>query len=154
VLSDGNDTYAVPANAADFTMPEALAGGSTYTVSVKTQPAGLTCTVSGATGTMRASAVTDVAVTCASTSYTLGGSISGLTTSGLVLTDGTEALTVSANARQFSMPNALAYGSLYKVTIQSQPSGGSCQITDGTGTVSEEVGTVSVTCGAPAPPPQ
>jgi RNase P/RNase MRP subunit p29 len=154
VLSDGNDTYAVPANALNFTMPETLARGSAYTVSVKAQPAGLTCTVSGGTGTMPASTVTDVAVTCSSTSFTLSGSISGLTTSGLVLSDGAETLSVSANARQFSMPNALAYGSSFAVTIQAQPSGGSCQITDGTGTVSEEVGTVSLTCGeATAPPP-
>jgi hypothetical protein len=153
VLSDGNDTYRVPANATDFTMPEALARGSIYRMSVRTQPAGLTCTVSGGTGTMPASTVTDVAVTCSSTSYTLGGSISGLSTSGLVLTDGTETQSVSANARQFSMPSALAYGSVYTLTIQAQPSGGSCQITDGTGTVSDEVGTVSVTCGASAPPP-
>jgi RNase P/RNase MRP subunit p29 len=153
VLSDGSSTYGVPANATDFTLPDALARGSTYKVSVKTQPAGLTCTVSGGTGTMPASTVTDVVVTCSSTSFTLGGSISGLTTSGLVLTDGTETLKVSANARLFSMPKAFALGSIYKVTIQAQPSGGSCEITDGTGTVNEEVGTVSVTCGAAAPPP-
>jgi uncharacterized protein with beta-barrel porin domain len=92
-------------------------------------------------------------VTCASVSYTLGGSISGLTTSGLVLTDGMDNLSVSANATQFSMPNALAYGSNYAVTIQAQPSRGACQITNGTGTVTGDVGTVQVTCGAPAPPP-
>jgi PPE-repeat protein len=122
-------------------------------VRVKTQPAGLTCTVSGGTGTMPASAVTQVGVTCSSTSYTLGGAISGLTTSGLVLTDGTATLSVSANARQFSMPNALADGSSYAVSIQAQPSGGNCRVTDGAGTVTGEVGTVRVTCGAPAPAP-
>jgi hypothetical protein len=62
-------------------------------------------------------------------------------------------LSISANATQFSMPNALAYGSGYAVTIQAQPSRGACQITNGTGTVTGDVGTVQVTCGAPAPPP-
>jgi hypothetical protein len=151
VLGDGSDTYDVPANATNFTMPTAVAYGSRYTVSVQTQPAGLTCTVSGGTGTVPASAVTTV--TCASTSYTLGGSISGLTTSGLVLTDGMDSLSVSANATQFSMPNALAYGSNYAVTIQDQPSHGACQITNGTGAVTGDVSTVQVTCGAPTPPP-
>jgi hypothetical protein len=151
-LSDGGDTYNVPVNATNFTMPTAIAYGSNYAVTVETQPAGLTCTISGATGTMPASAVTNVGVTCASTSYTLGGSISGLKTSGLVLTDGTDDLAVSANATQFSMPNALAYGSDYAVTIKAQPSSGTCQITHGTGTVSGHVNTVQVTCGAPAPP--
>jgi hypothetical protein len=112
----------------------------------------LTCTVSSGTGSMPAGAVTNVDVTCASKSYTLGGSISGLRTSGLVLSDGMDTLSVSANATQFSMPNALAYGSNYAVTIQAQPSGGGCQITHGTGAVTGDVGTVQISCGAPAPP--
>ena len=152
VLSDASDTYLVPANAANFTMPTAVAYGSGYTVSVQRQPAGLTCTVSGGTGTMSASAVMNVEVTCASSSYTLGGSISGLTTSGLVITDGFDDLPVAANAAQFSMPNALAYGSSYAVAIKAQPGDGDCQISQGTGTVTGEVGTVRVTCGAPPQP--
>jgi hypothetical protein len=152
VLSDGSDTYRVPAGATDFTMPAAVAYGSGYTVSVQTQPAGLTCTVSGGAGTMPASAVMNVEVTCASSSYTVGGSISGLTTYGLVLSDGMDNLSVAANAAQFSMPNALAYGSHYAITIQAQPSGGSCQIINGTGTVSGDLGTVQVTCGASTSP--
>jgi hypothetical protein len=152
VLSDGSDTYRVPAGATDFTMPAAVAYGSGYTVSVQTQPAGLTCTVSGGAGTMPASAVMNVEVTCASSSYTVGGSISGLTTYGLVLSDGMDNLSVAANAAQFSMPNALAYGSHYAITIQAQPSGGSCQIINGTGTVTGDLGTVQVTCGASASP--
>jgi hypothetical protein len=153
VLSDGSNTHSVPVNANNFTMPAAVAYGSRYTIGVQTQPAGLTCTISSGTGTMPASAVTDVGVTCASTSYTLGGAISGLRTSGLVLTDGMDDLSVAANATQFSMPNALAYGSDYAVTVKAQPSAGTCQITHGTGTVSGHVGTVQVTCGAPAPAP-
>jgi hypothetical protein len=153
VLSDGSNTSSVPVNATNFTMPMVVAYGSSYTVNVQTQPAGLTCTISGGTGTMPASAVTDVGVTCASTSYTLGGAISGLRTSGLVLTDGMDDLSVAANAAQFSMPNALAYGSDYAVTVKAQPSAGTCQVTHGTGTVSGHVSTVQVTCGAPAPPP-
>jgi hypothetical protein len=153
VLSDGSNTYSVPVNATNFTMPMVVAYGSSYTMNVQTQPAGLTCTISGGTGTMSASAVTDVGVTCASTSYTLGGAISGLRTSGLVLTDGMDDLSVAANAAQFSMPNALAYGSEYAVTVKAQPSAGTCQITHGTGTMSGHVSTVQVTCGAAAPAP-
>jgi hypothetical protein len=148
VLSDGGDTYRVPANATHFTMPTVIAHGSTYAVSVQTQPAGLTCTVGDGTGIMPASAVTNVDLTCASASYTLGGSISGLTTSGLVLTDGADNLSVSANAAQFSMPNALASGSSYAMAIQAQPSGESCRITAGTGTGTGDVDTVRVTCEA------
>jgi hypothetical protein len=152
VLSDGIDSYTLPAGAANFTMPTAIASGSRYAVRVRTRPAGLTCTVSGGTGTMAAAPVATVEVTCASSSYTLGGSISGLTASGLVLADGTDTLSVSANAARFSMPKALAYGSQYAVTIQAQPDGEACRIGEATGVLSGEVGTVRVSCeAAPAP---
>ena len=149
VLVNGSDTYVVPSNATHFAMPAAVANGGSYTLSVETQPEGLTCTVSGGEGTMPATSATSV--TCASTGYTLGGSVSGLKTSGLVLTDGTDDLSVAANATQFSMPNALADGSDYAVSIKAQPTAGRCQIAHGTGTVSGHVGTVQVTCGAPPP---
>jgi hypothetical protein len=152
VLSDGGNTLSVPANASNFTMPAPVAHGSNYTVSVLNQPKGLTCTIGRGTGTMTGSAVTNVSVTCASTAYTLGGSISGLRTSGLELTDGADDLSVSANAAQFSMPNALAYGSDYAVTIKAQPRSGTCQVSHGTGTVSADIATVQITCGASAPP--
>jgi imidazole glycerol phosphate synthase subunit HisF len=151
VLSDGADSLSVPANAANFRMPTPVAYGSDYTVSVLRQPAGLTCTIGGGNGTMPASEVADVAVTCAATAYTVGGSISGLRMSGLILTDGMDDLTVSANAAQFSMPNALAYGSDYAITIKAQPSSGTCQIIHGTGMVSANVDTVQVICEPPAP---
>ncbi len=153
VLSDGSDSYSVPVNATNFTMPTTIASGSGYRVSVQTQPVGLTCTITDGTGTMPAGAVTKVGVMCASTSYTLGGSISGLRTSGLVLTDGMDDLSVAANAIYFSMPNALAYGSDYTVSIKAQPGAETCQIGQGTGTMSGHIGTVEVTCGSPAPPP-
>jgi hypothetical protein len=153
VLSDGSDAYSVPANATCFTMPAAVAYGSSYTVSVRSQPAGLTCTISRGTGTMAADEVTNIDVTCAPTSYTLGGSISGLRTSGLVLTDGTDDLSVSANAAQVSMPSALADGSDYAVTVKDQPRSGTCRIAHGSGTVSGDVGTIRVTCGPSAPTP-
>jgi len=153
VLSDGIDSYALPAGAANFTLPMAIASGSRYAVRVRTQPSGLTCTVSGAAGTMTAAPVATVEVTCASSSYTLGGSISGLTASGLVLTDGTDTLSVSANAARFSMPKALAYGSRYAVTIQAQPDGEACRVGEPTGVVGGEVGTVRVSCEAAARAP-
>jgi hypothetical protein len=151
VLSDGIDTYRVPANATDFTMPTAMARGTAYVLDVQAQPAGLTCTVGGGAGVMPADAVANVRVTCASSSYTLGGSISGLTASGLVLTDGTDDLSVSANATQFSMPNALADGSAYAVTVKAQPSRETCEVINGTGAMAGEVGTVRVSCEASAP---
>jgi len=64
VLSNGSTTLAPASGATSFTFPTALASGTAYTVSIQTQPAGLTCTVSNASGTIGSSAVVSVAVVC------------------------------------------------------------------------------------------
>ena len=70
VLQDnGGDDLSVTASGS-FTFPTQLASGAAYAVTVKTQPSGQTCTVSGGTGTVGSANVTSVAVTCA----TSGGS--------------------------------------------------------------------------------
>jgi hypothetical protein len=58
-----------------------------------------------------ASAVIDVAVTCSVNTYTIGGAVSGLTRSGLVLLDnGGDATSIATNATQFTMQTALRTG--------------------------------------------
>ncbi len=64
VLANGADTVAPAANATSFQFPTKLANGASYSVSVKTQPAGLNCTVVNASGTIAAQSVSNVAVTC------------------------------------------------------------------------------------------
>ena len=64
VLQDnGGDNLTVTANGT-FTFATALAGGAAYAVTVKTNPASQTCTVSSGTGTIGSANVTNVAVTC------------------------------------------------------------------------------------------
>jgi len=149
VLINGDDAFAVSSGASSFTLPTAVAYGSTYAVTVQTQPTGLTCAVSGGSGKMGAAAVTSIAVKCSPNTYTVGGSISGLTASGLVLLDnGGDALTLAANAAQFTMTTAVAYGSPYAITVQSAPAGLVCSVSKGTGTMGPgNVTSVGVGCG-------
>jgi hypothetical protein len=147
VLANGSDTVNVAANAASFALPHKVAYGSSYAVTVQTQPTGLTCTVSNASGTMPAANVTSVAVVCADRTYRLGGSISGLTASGLVLANGTDTLAVASSATGFNLPTAIAYGSSYAVTVQTQPTGLTCTVVGGSGTMpAGNVVSVVVTC--------
>ena len=143
----GSDTVNVTANGA-FQLPANVAYGSTYAVTVQTQPAGQTCTVSNGTGPMPASAVTNVTVTCAAATYTIGGSVSGLTTTGLVLqNNGADNTSIAANATQFSMNTAVAYASAYDITMLTQPTGQACQVANGSNTaVSANVTSVQVSC--------
>ena len=63
---NGGDDLAVSASGS-FGFTTALGSGSAYAVTVKTQPAGGNCTVSGGSGTVAAADVTSVAVTCVAT---------------------------------------------------------------------------------------
>jgi N-acetylneuraminic acid mutarotase len=148
ILANGTDTVSAPAAATSFTFPTSVAYTSGYAVSVSAQPTGLTCTVSAGTSTMPAAAVTTVVVTCSPNSYTLGGSITGLLSAGLVLTDGTSTVSPVANAAAFSLPTAVAFGSPYTVTVSAQPAQQYCVVIDGTGTMpaGNSLTTVQVAC--------
>jgi hypothetical protein len=150
VLANGSDMLPVNSGAISFTLPTYVAFGSPYAVTVQTQPAGLTCSVSNGTNTMGAGAVTNVAVTCAVNTYTVGGSISGLTASGLVLANGTDLTpALGATATVFTMPTGVASGSMYDVTVQTQPTGEGCSVSNASGTVTTaNVSNVAVSCAA------
>ena len=83
-------------------------------------------------------------------SYTISGTISGLSGSGLVLqNNGGNNQSVSASATSFSFTTAIAGGSTYSVSVLTQPSSPSqsCTIVNGTGTVaSANVTNVTITC--------
>jgi hypothetical protein len=66
----------------------ALASGATYAVTVSSQPTGpdQTCTVSSGSGTIGTANVSNVAIDCPyATAYAVGGTVSGLTGTGLDL---------------------------------------------------------------------
>jgi 6-phosphogluconolactonase len=81
--------------------------------------------------------------------FTIGGTVSGLTGSGLVLAlNGAGNLTVNASGA-FTFSGALASGTAYTVTVVTQPSAPNqvCAIAGGTGSVAAaNVTSVSVTC--------
>jgi uncharacterized repeat protein (TIGR03803 family) len=147
-LTNGTDTLSVSAGATSFTLPTAVAVGSSYTVTVSAQPAGLACSVSHGSGTMPAGAVSTVQVSCTDQPFSLGGTISGLGAhTGLVLSDGTDSLMVAANATSFTLPTKLAFGSTYAVTIASSPPGLTCSVSNGGGTMpAANVTNVAIAC--------
>jgi hypothetical protein len=131
VLANGSDTVAVAAGATSFVMPTLVATGGSYSVTVATQPVGEACAVTGGMGTMPAHAVTSIAVTCTDQPFTLGGRISGLSTSGLVIANGSDTVTVAANATAFTLPTAVSYGTSYTLTVATQPTGLTCSFSSG-----------------------
>ena len=150
VLQDnGGDSLTIAANGS-FTFATALAAGSTYNVSVLTNPPSQTCTVSNGSATANAN-VTSVQVTCSTVvvnNYTIGGAVAGLSGTGLVLQDnGGDNLPISVNGN-FTFPTALAAGSNYNVTVLTQPSNPTqtCTVSNGSGVANANVTSVSVMC--------
>jgi len=151
VLQDnGGNNLPVSANGS-FTFTTAITGGGAYAVTVLTQPStpAQTCAVTDGTGTASAN-VTNVQVACTTTTYTIGGTVSGLLGTGLVLqNNGGNNLPVSANGT-FAFTTAIASGGAYKVTVLTQPSGPAqtCAVTNGSGTASANVTNVQVACSS------
>lgn len=81
-------------------------------------------------------------------SYAIGGTVSGLASSkSLTLLDnGGDALTISSNGG-YTFGTALSSGSTYAVTIGTQPTGQTCTVAQGAGTVgAQAITNVVVTC--------
>ena len=98
--------------------------------------------------------MTNVGVTCTTNptnTYTVGGAISGLG-SGLSVTlrnNGGDALTRNANGA-FTFATPLASGAAYAVTVGTQPTGQTCVVGNGSGTIgSANVTNVDVVCASP-----
>ena len=145
--NNGGDDLTLSANGG-FIFATALGGGNVYDVTVLTQPADQTCTVSNGNGLLFGLNVTDVAVSCVTVSRSIGGSVSGLDSGKSVIlqNNGGDDLTVSANGG-FSFATALLSGSTYNVTVLTPPSEQSCTVSNGSGTVTgADISDVAVVC--------
>ena len=150
VLANGADSASVTANATSFSFPTAVASGAGYAVTVQTQPANATCVVSGGTGTVAAAVVSGVSIICHPVAFTVGGTLAGLASGGLILANGTDTVSPASGASIFVLPALVASGAGYAVTVRTQPAGAVCSVANASGTVaSASVTNVAVTC-APA----
>lgn len=147
VFDDGTPVEkTIAIGAATFTFDQ-YPSGTTYEITVPTPPTGQTCTVTGGSGTISAD-VNNITITCSATTYSVGGTVSGLGANKLVVlqNNGGDDLTVSAND-PFTFATALANGATYNVTVSTQPDGQTCTPSANTGTISSaNVTDVAITC--------
>jgi hypothetical protein len=145
--NNGGDDLTVD-DAGSFKFDTEVAKGEGYAVTVKTQPSNptQTCTVSDGTGDVGDEDVTNVAVACATNKFKVGGTISGLTGTGLVLkNNGGD--TLNASGASFEFATSLDSGADYAVTVTTQPSDQVCAVASATGKVgAANVTSVAVTC--------
>ncbi len=84
------------------------------------------------------------------TKYTVSGTMSGLSGTLVLQNNGGDDLTVAANGA-FTVLTALTNGSGYSVTVKTQPTGQTCTVTNGSGTISSgNVINVAVACAGSA----
>ena len=153
--NNGGDSLTVTANGS-FTFKTPVTGTDVYAVTVVTQPVSPNqiCTVTNGSGVASAN-VTNVAVNCV-LSYSIGGTVTGLVGTGLILQNSSdsEKLTISpANGNQpFTFKNLVPTGTAYTITIFAQPTGPTqtCTISQSTasGTATANVTNVAVSCPA------
>jgi len=138
-----------------FTFATPVASGAAFNVTVAANPLvpSQTCTVSGGSGTVGSLNVIGVVVSCATNKFTVGGTVNGLLGAGLTLqNNSTDNLAVSPPDGPFSFATSIASASTYNVTVQTQPTGQSCSVANGSGIVGAgPVTNVAVSCALTAP---
>lgn len=147
--NDGSDDLAVTANGT-FAFKTSVDAGTPYNITVMAQPTAPSqfCSIANAAGTATSN-VTSVAVTCSTGSFSVGGTVSGLSGGGLVLrNNGGDDLSIASNG-SFTFATELASASAFAVTVATQPTRPSqtCTVADGSGTIGGgDVRTVKISC--------
>ncbi|MEN1728199.1 MAG: Calx-beta domain-containing protein, partial [Pseudomonadota bacterium] len=154
--TDGSATAGSDYTAVTQTLSFTGTAGETQTLSVTpsadTEAEGdetVLLSQSNLSGTTLAIDVSDGAtLTIGNDDYTVGGQVSGLTGTGLVLSTNGQTLPISADGN-FTFPNALADGTPYDVAVDTQPTAPIqiCSVTNGSDNVNgQNVTNVQVDC--------
>ena len=131
-----------------FTFSTELLTGVGYGITILSEPASQDCTVSNASGTTSTADITNVSVSCVTvtTSYSIGGNVSGLIGTLVLRNNAGDDLLLSADG-SFAFSTELLTGVGYSVTIFSSPTSQNCAVSSGSGTTSTfDITTVSVSC--------
>lgn len=148
--NNGGDDLPIASNGS-FTFATDVPDGSTFEVTVAAQPTrpSQSCTVADASGTVQGSDVRTVKVSCATSTFTIRGTVSGIVGSGLVLqNNGGDDVGVQSDGG-FAFATQIPSGSAYDVTVKTQPESPpqACSVQNGSGTVADrDVENVTITC--------
>lgn len=131
VNNSNGEKVTIDAGATSFIFTKLLATDEKFDVEVATSPAGAVCTPSANTGTASVYTVYYVTIACVANPYVLGGTVKGLTTSGLVLANGadtTAVLPAGGADVKFTFPTKVGNTAQYGVTVLTQPTGQTCTV--------------------------
>ena len=89
--NNGSNALTVGANGA-FTFATPVAYGSSYAVTIGTQPTGQICTASNGSGTGVSVGVSNISIVCSTATFNIGGTVSGLVTNSRLRSETTAAM--------------------------------------------------------------
>ncbi len=141
-------TKTINIGAGDTSFETTVYGNKDYALAIASNPTNQVCTLSNSGIENLSGDVTNLTITCSTSSFSLGGTVSGLGAGSVAISvNSGQNLTLSANG-SFSFPNTLANGTAYAVTITTQPSAYHCDLSNGTGTIASTVSNLSISCSA------
>ena len=155
--TENGDELEIPSNGV-YSFPTKIEDGSVYSISIKTAPAGQNCTLQKESGTA-ASSMTVVQLNCVTpeTTYKISGTVEGLyrdiylrqkTRGEYIHVWGSEGATKS-----FQFSSRLKSGQTYDVDVPIILFNFTCEVENGTGTVSDhDITNIIVSCTAPVNP--
>ncbi|NBT10073.1 MAG: hypothetical protein EBT24_03605 [Betaproteobacteria bacterium] len=156
-LGSGNPTSATISANGRYTLAVRPGNGVAYAVTVTTQPQGAACVVSNGSGTAGTSPVSNIDVVCSPGRLSIGGELSGLSQgqqvqlklAGSGIATPLPTVTLSSNG-SFSFLTAspgVTYGGEYLVTVDAQPAGQTCTLSNASGAgVTTAVTQLRVSC--------
>jgi hypothetical protein len=138
VLTNTNtgELLPVPANTTSIAFTKLAATDEQFNIQVKTPPPNATCQLANNSGKANVYTAYYIQVACANDPYTLGGVVSGLQNSGLILNNGADTVSVQPNGGasvSYRFPTKVPNGSLYGITVLAQPTGQTCTVDAGKG---------------------
>jgi len=140
-------------DAVTYSFPNKLEYGDEYNVQITRQPLHQTCSLTSAyptnADTAGRLAQINVQYNCTINPYLIGGTITGLTATGLVLANGSTGGTVTPakDATSYAFSLKVPYGQTYGVTVLTQPEGLTCTVANPTGMMGDaDVTNISVSC--------
>lgn len=160
LTNNGGDDLVIPNGATSFAFSKQIDYGTMYTVTVKTNPAHMSCGWNTAnTGSAGYNVDIQMTLACTQNAYTLGGQVTGLTPAAdgttartITLTNGSTSTLVlsSANATNGNLEFVISEvpdGQAYGVTFIDYNTGLLCDVTNGVGVMHEtNISNILVAC--------
>jgi serine/threonine-protein kinase len=145
IQNNGGSDLAIAANQNIYVFKDLVPTDSVFNITFKTLPPNVkSCAALPAQGNTGLYSVT-VTISCVITPKDLKGTVTGLNgRTGLILANGPNQVPVAADG-PFTMAQ-VSLGSPYGINVLRQPDNATCTVTNGVGTIADNVSNVIVTC--------